>query len=227
MAKLKFGAVVADTRGTVGGITFTRARSGAFMRASTKPTLKQTAMTQVVRSSLANLTKRWFSTLTAMQRAAWIALSAANPVTDVFGNSTILSGQQFYVRVNQLRNQAGLVYIDDAPADQSVTALLSLTLTATAPSTLSIAFTGTPLDGNHRLYIWATPSLSPGKVPTKGDMKFIGVSALGQASPYAAGTQYTARFGNMISTKLISVFVAAFRDDRGAVSPYLLASDPA
>ena len=227
MAKVKFGAVVSDTRGSIGGVTFSKARSGAVVRRSHKPTLKQTSMTQPVRSSLANLAKRWFATLTQAQRNAWIALAAANPVVDVFGNTHVLTGQQFYVRVNQLRNQVPLAYIDDAPADQSVTALLTFSVVATAPATLTLTFTGTPLDGSHRLYIYASPSLSPGKVATKSDMKFIGVSGLAQASTYAAGVQYTARFGNMVATKLISVMIAAFRDDRGALSPFLFSSDPA
>lgn len=227
MAKVKFGAVISDTRGSVGGVTFSKARSGAVIRASSKPTLKQTAFTQVIRSNLSNLAKRWFATLIQSQRTGWINLANVNPVVDVFGNTHILTGQQFYVRVNQLRSSAGLAYIDDAPADQSVVALLSLTITATAPATLSLAFTGTPLDGSHRLYIYASPSLSPGKVATKKDMKFIGVSSLAQASPFDAVSLYTARFGNMVSTKLVSVMVAAFRDDRGALSPFLFSSDPA
>lgn len=227
MAKVKFGAVISDTRGSVGGVTFSKARSGAVIRAASVPRKQQTAFTQVIRSNLSNLAKRWFATLTQVQRNAWIALAAANPVIDVFGNTHVLTGQQFYVRVNQLRSSAGLAYIDDAPADQAVVALLTVTVTATAPATLSLAFTATPLDGSHRLYIYASPSLSPGKLATKKDMKFIGVSGLAQASPFAAGALYTARFGNMVATKLISVMVAAFRDDRGVLSPFLFSSDPA
>jgi hypothetical protein len=227
MAKVKFGAVISDTRGSVGGITFSRARSGSVVRASSNPRFQQTARTQPVRSSLANLSKRWFATLIQAQRALWILLAAANPVTDVFGNTHVLTGQQFYIRVNQLRTSAGLAYIDDAPADQAVIALLSLSVVATAPATLTVTFTGSPLDGSHRLYIYASPSLSPGKVASKKDCKFIGVSGLAQASTFAAGALYTARFGNMIATKLITVFVAAFRDDRGVLSPFLTASDPA
>lgn len=227
MAKVKFGAVISDTRGSVGGITFSRGRSGSVLKTKANPILKQTASTQPVRASLATLSQRWFAVLTQMQRAAWIALAAVNPILDVFGNTHVLTGQQFYIRVNQYRMQAGHVYIDDAPIDQAVTALLSMTLAATAPATLAITFTATPLAIDHRLYIFASPSLSPGRVATKKDMKFIGVSPLGQASPYAAGAQYTARFGNMIATRQVSVMVAEFRDANGALSPFLFSSDPA
>ena len=227
MAKLKYGAVISDSRGSIEGVTFSKGRFGAFARRRVVPRLQQNAMTTPVRSSLANLARRWFGTLTQIQRTAWIALAVANPVTDVFGNSHALTGQQLYIRCNQLRNAAGLVVIDTAPADQAVTGILTLSVVATAPATLSITFTVTPLSAGHRLYIFASPSLSPGKVATKRDMKFIGVSAAAQASPYAAGAQYATRFGDMVATKLISVNVAVLRDDRGALSPYLFASDPA
>lgn len=227
MAKLKFGAVISDTRGSVEGVTFSKGRFGAFARKRVIPRLQQNARTTPVRGALANFARRWFGTLTQVQRNAWIALAVANPVTDVFGNAHALTGQQLYIRVNQLRNQAALAVLDAAPADQAVTGLVTMSVTATAPATLTVTFTVTPLSAGHRLYIFASPSLSPGKVATRRDMKFIGVSAAAQASTYAAGAQYTAKFGNMISTKLISVNVAVLRDDRGALSPYFFASDPA
>ena len=227
MAKLKYGAVISDARGSIEGVTFSQGRFGPFARKRGIPRVQQTGFTTAVRVRLANFARRWFGTLTQVQRDAWIALAVANPVTDVFSNSHILTGQQLYIRCNQLRAQAGLAVIDAAPADQAVTGLATLTVTATAPATLSLAFTATPLAAGHRLYIFASPSLSPGKVATKSDMKFIGVSGPGQTSPYAAGTQYATRFGSMIATKLISVSVAVLRDDRGALSPYFFASDPA
>lgn len=227
MAKLKFGAVISDARGSIEGVTFSQGRFGAFARKRAVPRLQTTAFNTVVRGRLANFARRWFGTLTAVQRTAWIDLAIANPVIDVFGNSHALTGQQLYIRVNQLRAQAGLAVLDAAPADQAVTGLVTMSVVATAPATLTLTFTVTPLSAGHRLYIFASPSLSPGKVATRADMKFIGVSAAAQASTYAAGTQYTTRFGNMISTKLISVSVAVLRDDRGALSPYFFASDPA
>lgn len=196
MAKLKFGAVISDARGSIEGVTFSKGRAGSFARRRVVPRAQVTAFNSAVRVRLANFARRWFGSLTAIQRTAWIALAVANPVTDVFGNTHILSGQQLYIRVNQLRAQAGLVALDVAPADQAVTGLITMIVTATAPATLSISFTVTPLSAGHRLYIFASPSLSPGRIATKADMKFIGVSALAQASPYAAGAQYATRCRN-------------------------------
>jgi hypothetical protein len=227
MAKLQYGAVISDSRGSIEGVTFSKGRFGAFARRRVIPVGRQTSDVTQVRGWLANLSRRWYGTLNQAARDDWIALAAANPVTDVFGNSHALTGQQFYIRVNQIRFSAGLAVLDAAPADQSVTGLDSFTLTATAPATLSIAFTTSPLSAGHRLYMWATPSLSPGRVATRRDMKFIGVSAAAQTTPYAAGAQYAARFGDMVSGRLITVEVCVLRDDRGALSPYFSDSDEA
>jgi hypothetical protein len=225
MAKVKYGAVISDSRGSVEGITFSRNRFGGFVRKRQVPRLQQTRYTQPVRSAIATLARRWFGVLTQLQRNGWIALAAANPVTDVFGNLHTLTGEQFYIRVNQIRRQAGLGFVDSAPADQVVTGLDTLSVSATAPATLSISFTSSPLAAGHRLYLFATPSLSPGKVASKQDAKLIGVSGTAIASPFAAGGLYTARHGSLIAGRLVTVFVATLRDDRGALSPFLVASD--
>lgn len=225
MAKLKYGAVVADARGAVGGVVFGSGRFGPFVRRGSVPRRQQTAVNTRVRGSLANLARRWFGTLSQFQRDGWVALAAANPVSDVFGNLYALSGQQFYIRVNQVRFAAGLSGLDTAPADQSVTGIVTLSVNAVAPNTLTISFTVSPLAAGHRLYIFASPSLSPGRVATKRDMKFIGVSGLAIASPFNASSLYGARFGNMTVGKRIWVSVAVLRDDRGALAPALIASD--
>jgi hypothetical protein len=227
VAKIKFGAVISDSRGSVEGITFSRNRFGGFVRKRQVPRRQQTTFTQPVRSAIATLSRDWFGALSQVQRDGWVALAAANPVTDVFGNNHILTGQQFFIRVNQIRRQAGLSFVSSAPADQAVTGLATLSVVATAPATLSISFTVSPLTAGHRLYLFATPSLSPGKVASKQDASFIGVSGTAIASPFAAGSLYMARHGDMVSGRLVTVFASVLRDDRGALAPFLVASDVA
>lgn len=224
MAKVKFGAVVSDTRGSVEGITFSRGRAGAVVRRKASPSLQQTVYTQPVRVGLATLSRRWFAELSQLQRDAWIALADANPVTDVFGNSFLLTGQQLYNRVNQIRRQAGLGALDSAPADQVVLGLETLSVSAEAPATLTVSYTATPLAAGYRLYLFSTACLSPGKIARKSDARFLGVSVEEAGSPFAAGTLYTGRFGNLIVGRMVTVFVGTLRADRGAISPMLLGS---
>ncbi len=225
MAKLRYGTVVTDARGSVEGTTFSDGPFGAFARARKPPRLQQTAFSTPVRATLSTFSKRWSSTLTQVQRDAWIALAVANPVTDVFGNAHALSGHQLFIRANQLLIQAGVATIDAAPPDQALTGITSTSIIATAPATLTITFAPTPLAAGHRLYISATPNLSPGKIPDKAAMRFIGVSALAQASAFAAGGLYTTRLAPLITARRISVAVQVFRDSRAFASTPIIATD--
>ena len=48
-----------------------------------------------------DLTKRWGSVLTQVQRSAWISFAGANPTRNVFGNTVVLTGLQMYMSVNR------------------------------------------------------------------------------------------------------------------------------
>lgn len=224
MPKVKYGAVITDSRGSIDGVTFSKNRGGSFTRKRTVPTRKQTSYNSTVRATHATLSKRWSSTLTAAQRTGWGTLANANPVTDVFGNTRYLSGYQFYIRVNQVRLQCGLAYLDTAPADQAGTALGTATMTVTTAPLVRVAFTATPTDADHRLYIFATPPLSPGKANVTGLYKFVSKSGVSQASPYTFTSDYTSRFGNPITGKTIWFRITTERDTRGVLLPSLVRS---
>lgn len=224
MPKIRFGAVITDSRGSIDGVTFSKNKGGSFTRKRTVPTQQQTPYTSKIRSTHALLSKRWSSTLTAGQRTGWGTLANASPVVDVFGNTRYLSGFQFFIRVNQIRFQVGIAVLDTAPADQNGTALTSITVTATAVPVVSVVFAGTPLDADHRLYIFATPPISPGKSNVSGLYRFVSKSALAQASPYSFTADYTSRFGNPISGRAISFRVTTERDSRGVLLPSIVQS---
>ncbi len=218
MAKIKFGAVITDSRGSIGGITFSKNRFGAVARRLTIPTGRLSNRATRVRSRQASFARRWGSVLTLVQRNAWITLAGLNPVTDVFGNAHALSGMQLYCRVNQVRAQVGLALVDAAPADQVVTGLVTATMEATTAPLVRVTFTVTPLAADHRLYIFATENLPPGIGNVAGRFRFVSFSGLAQASTYTFTGDYTARFGNPVSGRAIWFGVATERDGRGRVS---------
>ncbi len=223
MAKLRYGSVITDARGSIEGITLTKGRFGAVAKARANPTRKLTALNTNYQAGLATVTKRWGSALTQAQRDGWKALAAANPITDVYGNLHALTGLQMFTRVNQVRRAVGLSILDASPADQTATALVTIAVAVTTAPLVSIAFTATPLSVGHRLYIFATQPLSPGRDSVESELRFIGVSGLAVASPFNATTLYTTRFGNPISGRASSFHVFTERDDRGVVMAGLFA----
>jgi hypothetical protein len=172
------------------------------------------------------LLRRWGNVLTQTQRSDWAALALTASRTDPFGNTYNLTGSQLYCSVNRRRLEAGLTVLDTAPPDLTVTALATLSVSFTAPSTLLLSFTPTPTGADHQLYIFASRPTSPGKAPDRKKMFFIGVSPANQASSFNAGSLYTARLGNLITGRRVSVAVAMLRQSRGWLSPFLIATTP-
>jgi hypothetical protein len=221
MSKIIYGPVITDSRGSIGGSTFTSTRFGSTTRARTTPARKDTARKSLITSRVAALSQRWSSLLDSTQRSEWTALAAANPVTDVFGNPHELTGLQFFIRLNQRLAQAGITALDDAPADQTISPLTTFSAVATHPSTLTLTFTTSPLGSGLSLYVFATPNRSPGVSNFANSMAFLLASAANPSSTYAAGSAYTARFGNLKQGRAIAIKAAVLSRTTAALSPYL------
>ena len=220
MAKIKFGAVVQDARGKLDGVVYSRNASGAYVRQKVSPVQPQTARQTLVRERLTTLSKRFSTILTAAQILSWNAFAKVNPVVDIFGNAMTLSGIAMYTRLNGIILNAGSALIDTPPADLEVGGLLTLTVTATAgPSVVSIAYTGTPLAAGTKLYIWASGGLNAGRHFFKPNLRFLGVSAAAQASPFVATSLYTDKFGDLIAGTAVGFLVGVCDPTKGAVSP--------
>ena len=115
MALIKASPLVADIRGSVGGVTFARNASGAYARARISPVQPQTARQSAVRAALAAAQSYWSDTLTPAARALWETLGAITQRTNAIGEASPLTGAQAFCAVNALRIQAGLDILDDPP----------------------------------------------------------------------------------------------------------------
>jgi len=115
MALIKFGGGVVGMAGSIAGTTFARNRYGSYARARTKPINPNTALQQLVRSALSQLTTRWAQTLTADQRTAWNLYGANVVMQNRLGESINLSGFNHYLRSNAWFASMGLTPVDDGP----------------------------------------------------------------------------------------------------------------
>jgi len=115
MALVKFGGGITEMRGSMAGNVYSRNKSGAYIRARTKPTNPNTSYQQAIRSSMAFLTTRWSQTLTAGQRAAWNLYGSNVVMQNKLGESINLSGFNHYLRSNIMRRRINIGVIDDGP----------------------------------------------------------------------------------------------------------------
>jgi len=146
MALMK-SQVATQLSGSVGGITYTRTRSGMVARARSVPVQPNSGNQLEVRSALTQLVTRWTETLTAAQRAAWDLYAANVPVINPLGDSINNTGQNWYVACNVPRLQvaakiSGLItVVDAAPTTFDRGDFTTPVPTWTETSGVSIAFT--------------------------------------------------------------------------------------
>lgn len=130
--------------GSVAGLTFSRNRSGNYIRARTNPVNPNTPQQQIVRSAVADLSNLWINTLTQADRDKWEDYAANVPVTNPLGATIFLTGINQYVRSNVPRLQAGLARVDIAPSIFDIGSFTSVTTVSVgATNGVTVGFTNT------------------------------------------------------------------------------------
>lgn len=199
MAKIKFGSVITDSRGTIGGHTFQWTRYGNQIITKPQTAKFQTQRQTTVRNNFGYLTKRWWSALTPTQRTDWRSLAAANPRPNTWGDDFPLTGLALFISLNRRLMQAGFTTIDDAPTDQTVTPPATATLTVTAPATISLTFSSSPVPTDHVAYLHVSGPLSPGIANYGRFTSFLSASGAGQTSPWNVSSAFSSRHGDAIA----------------------------
>lgn len=171
--------VVTQASGSVGGVTYAHNRGGLYRRARSIPTNPNSADQQMVRGNLSTLSAAWRDVLTAVQRTAWENYAANSPVTDVFGDSMLLSGQQMYIRCNSVRLRAAAARVDDGP---TVFGLIDLTaplfaasIAATAMAVIFDVSDAWANDDDGGLSVQSSRFLSPTINFFRSPFRFLGV----------------------------------------------------
>lgn len=115
MAILIPGAMVAEARGSIGGVTFSRNKGGLYAKNRVSGVNPQTTRQTDVRADFASLISDWGLVLTGTQRTAWIDYAAASPILNRLGQSIFISGLNWFTRTNVALLQASLSRVDDPP----------------------------------------------------------------------------------------------------------------
>jgi len=174
MAKVQFGGGVSNIQGSIAGNTFTRTKAGPAIRNKVKPNNPASPAQMVQRERITRLSKEW-QALSEEDRTAWAASAKEQKTKGVCGNNIELTGHQYFVRVNSLRESNG----DGAdpniiPAAAEFTEGVFLS-PGVAQVDISDGFVkvllGTGAAEGQRVAIWATAARSAGKMAYKGVMK--------------------------------------------------------
>lgn len=206
--------------GSIAGQTASRNRYGQYLRTRAIPVNPSSTPQTIVRMQFGDSSAAW-KALTNTKMMGWDAWAAAHPVQDSLGQSVVLSGQAFFVRVNAARLSAGLASQSAPPTvEPPMVSTLTFTSFVAATGVMTIAFTVDPIPAATSLVIQAGPPMSPGSfyVPTWRQIWTLPAAGTSPATP----TTYAAKFGaGYVGAR---VFVRAAFVNEGGRGAWLQAS---
>lgn len=224
MAKVKFGAMMVDMRGKLGGQVFSKNRGGAYVRTKVTPSNPQTSDQVAQRARLAEFSQQ-YRTLTEEQRLAWSSVVTQYATTNVFGDLVNPTGSTLFNRVNINIALAGGVTVLTPPLPIGVETPSDVEVSADASTpTLDLDFTPTPIPADHTMIVEATPQLSPGI--SNANSKFRIIASLPAATATGADilSAYTEKFGALTAGRKMFVRVKFIRVSTGEVSQSIVTS---
>ena len=194
MAKIKFGMMMTDARGKLGGQVFSKNRGGAYVRTKVTPSNPRSLTQMESRSNLGVVSSAW-SSLTVQDRASWNSAVDEFKRTDIFGDLKTPSGKNLFVRLGKNLLGIGVGFASVAPTKMEIEPI-----TATAveinPSAETFSLVGqATIPVGMTAQISATPTLSPGISYVKNRLRVINITASGAIDPASLFDSYTERFG--------------------------------
>lgn len=194
--KMKFGALVVDGRGKIGGHVASKNRAGAYLRTKVTPVNPQTSYQLGVRNRLTGFSQGWRS-LTQAQRDAWNAAISDFARTDIFGDLQKPTGFNLYQRLNNNLAIAGVAAISSPPLPAAVGQVAVTAVSAAeGADTLTITMDGAVPAGTYAK-VYATSPQSAGKSFVKSEYRLVAVLDPAEASPYDLKAEYVAKFGSI------------------------------
>ena len=220
MARIKFGMMMTDARGKLGGHVFTKAKSGATIRTKVTPLNPKTSAQSEARSALGANSQAW-RMLTETQRLAWNSAAQEVSKTNAFGDTYFPSGKNYFTAVNNnIRNIGGLVVLDP-PALVEMPGLTSVEVDFDlVAEQLDIAPNYIGADVDIVLVCNATSGQSAGRYNFSGKYrKFDGYALSGLPSNTDIFDSYVSKFGLPSAGQKVSFEFYLVNALTGQVSP--------
>lgn len=220
MAIIRTGGIVGQISGSVGGLTYSHNKGGAYIRNRSIPTNPSSVAQLQRRADLATVSTTW-QNLTAAQRAAWTEWARQNPIVNALGDSILKSGHQSYVGLNSRILLAGGSQIDVPPVVARPDGFLTLTQDGDiGAGAVDLTFTAALASGN-QVELWGAVTNSAGIKYVENLYKFIAFSAVDQASPWDNESDIITILGSLIVGQTLHIKAAQFDPANGQRSTFV------
>lgn len=217
MAVIKFGAIVTDARGKLGGHVFGKNQHGNSLGTKAVKAVNLTQW-QARRGNNMNIIIKAWNNLSEANKNQWRATALEFPYTNKFGDKKTMNGYNFFVKTQQNRLNASYPLLTSQP--KHVQQILKFPTGGIASVSLGFVSVNGPAYqiGYSRQY-WATDQMTPGRVPRESDYHLIKATYTNLNTNYRISPQWQQRYGPLkagqkihIKTRFVSVY--------GTVSPF-------
>lgn len=220
--KMKFGAIVVDGRGKIGGHVASKNRGGAYLRTKVTPSNPNTVAQAAARARVTQLSQQ-FGSLTPAEISAWNAAVEAYAQTDIFGDIKNPSGLNLFVKLNSNLLEIGSSGGTVPPVKESVgTMIIDTAAAAFTGNTFTIATVEAAIPADTNIIVRVTPMVSPGISNFSGRSRNLVVkTAVDSPNTFDIFTEYTAKYGNLQSGQKVQVELVPVNTNtgqKGAVS---------
>jgi len=221
----EFGHLLSDVRGKTGNIVYSRNSFSPYIRSHVIPTNPNTASQQAVRSTFSTVSQHW-ATLTNAQRQTWKVQAREVSRLNIFGDSVVLSGYNWFMRSNINRLVAKLFILNVnlrlVPTPQ---VLITLNFPWTSSGILAFLFEPA-IQFFSTLLVYASSPVSAGVNFVKSEYRLCKVLQFGATLLQPLDVEYIAVFGALppVGTKVfIKLKMINLIDGRDSVESSLSA----
>ena len=203
--KMKFGAIVVDGRGKIGGHVASKNRGGAYLRTKVTPSNPQTSFQAAVRNRLTNFSQSWRG-ITQNERNAWNSAVSNFTKTDIFGDIKQPSGINLFIKLNSNLDQVQVAALTLPPLPADVPAVISVQAQADQTGqALDVAYGPSPVPADTAFIVEVTAQVSPGRNFLKNEFRVLTFADAAAVTPALLGADYVTRFGALIAGQKIGV----------------------
>jgi len=196
--KTKFGAIIVDGRGKIGGHVASKNRAGSYLRTKVTPVNGRTPAQILARGRLATLAISWAGVgLGDAGRLAWNNAVDLWKRTDVFGDLKSPSGFNLYQKLNNNLAQVGVGALTAPPLPAAITNWTTFSFIPDNTGTMILTFAATPIPAGFAILIDGTAPCSPGL--SNANARFRRVTSLAAAVATSVDIQaaYVLKFGSI------------------------------
>lgn len=182
MAKVLNPMMSGRAIGSVGGLTATQWKGTDVLRLKQRPAKRLRPIQTTNRARLGFLSRWWGAQLSEAERESWRDWAASHPQPNGFGGTFIMSGEQAFIKLNQvaMRSQSLTTPIESAPIadlDKGIATLTLVTPAVNGKIEVDWTLNGTGVVGDKIEQSLAGPFTSPGRIEVDGKFHWIGWTA--------------------------------------------------